>query len=120
MTDHGSGQLSVSVRQVGPVWVVAPAGDVDLIGSPTLRQELKRVQGSTSANSPLVVVDLSAVPYMDSSGVATLVEAMQTARRTKTRLVLCGLTDRVRSIFQIAKLETVFTIKPTLVEATVA
>ena len=47
---------------------------------------------------------------MDSSGVATLVEAMQTARRAKQKMVLCSLQERVRSVFEIAKLEMVFTI----------
>jgi len=50
------------------------------------------------------------VPYMDSSGVATLVEAMQTARRTGGRLILCSMQAKVRSIFEIARLDTVFTI----------
>ncbi len=64
-----------------------------------------------------VVVDLSGVPYMDSSGVATLVEAMQVARKTRTVLILCNLTDRVRSIFEIAKLEMVFRIVATREDA---
>jgi anti-sigma B factor antagonist len=47
---------------------------------------------------------------MDSSGVATLVEAMQIARKQSTRLVLCGMQSKVRSIFEIARLDRVFTI----------
>jgi anti-sigma B factor antagonist len=47
---------------------------------------------------------------MDSSGVATLVEAMQVARKQGGRLVLCGLQEKVRSIFEIARLDMVFTI----------
>ena len=47
---------------------------------------------------------------MDSSGVATFIEAMQVARKHQTSLVLCNLQDRVRSIFEIARLEMVFTI----------
>ena len=47
---------------------------------------------------------------MDSSGVATLVEAMQKAMRSQTKLVLCGMEEKVRSIFEIARLDAVFTI----------
>ena len=47
---------------------------------------------------------------MDSSGVATFVEAMQLARRQGSKLILCGLQDRVRGIFEIARLDMVFTI----------
>lgn len=89
--------------------IVTPVGDVDLTASPVLRQELKRIQSSRPAR---LVVDLSKVPYMDSSGVATLVEAMKTAQQNRTRLVLCGLQPKVKSIFEIARLDTVFAITP--------
>ena len=57
-----------------------------------------------------LVIDLSAVPFMDSSGVATLVEALQVQRRGSNKLVLCGLQPKVRSIFEIARLDMVFAI----------
>ena len=86
---------------------VVPVGEVDLTASPVLRNELKRLQ---SAGLKRLIVDLSQVPYMDSSGVATLVEAMQIARRNNTKLVLCGMQQKVKSIFEIARLDTVFAI----------
>ncbi len=110
MLDNNSGTLTVASQVKGDTVVLLPKGDIDLTGSPVLRQELKRVQTARPAR---VVVDLSGVPYMDSSGVATLVEAMQAARKNKQKLILCALTDRVRSIFEIARLEMVFTIVPT-------
>ena len=57
-----------------------------------------------------LVVDLSGVSYMDSSGVATLVEAMQVQRQKDNKLVLCALQPRVKGIFQISRLDTMFTI----------
>lgn len=102
-------KLKVTTESVGGATVIVPAGDIDMTASPIFRQELRRAADSMPQR---LVIDLAKVPYMDSSGVATLVEAMQAARRNKTRLVLCGLTDRVRSIFAIAKLETLFTITP--------
>lgn len=86
---------------------VTPVGDVDLTASPVLRQELKKVQ---TTRPQRLIVDLAQVPYMDSSGVATLVEAMKTAQQNRTRLVLCGLQPKVKSIFEIARLDTVFAI----------
>ena len=47
---------------------------------------------------------------MDSSGVATLVEALQVQRRKGRKLVLCGLQAKVRSIFEISRLDRVFQI----------
>lgn len=110
MTD---GQLQIQTRSVGQAVVVAPQGDVDLTGSPALRAELKK-----SATAPRLVIDLGKVSYMDSSGVATLVEAMQTAKRNKSSLVLCALTDRVRSILHIARLDAFFTIVASVDDAT--
>ena len=87
--------------------IVAPDGDIDLSRSPALRSTLRDAQAKKPGR---LVVDLSGVDYMDSSGVATLVEALQIARRNNTRMVLCGMKERVRSIFEIARLDTVFTI----------
>ncbi len=111
MFDTDSGELQVSSRTEGDALVVVPVGDIDLAGSPTLREELKRV---AAARPGRIIVDLAGVSYMDSSGVATLVEALQMTRKNRAKLVLCNLQDRVRSIFEIAKLETVFTITATL------
>jgi anti-sigma B factor antagonist len=87
--------------------IVSPEGDIDLSRSPVLRTTLREAQAKKPAR---LVVDLSGVDYMDSSGVATLVEALQIARRNNTKMILCGLKERVRSIFEIARLDTVFTI----------
>ncbi len=91
--------------------VIRPMGDIDLTGSPTLRVELRRAAGEKPQR---LVIDLADVGYMDSSGVATLVEAMQITRRNSTALVLCNMQPRVRSIFEIARLHSVFRIEPTL------
>ena len=87
--------------------ILAPEGDIDLAHSPTLRSSLRQAQAGKPQR---LIVDLAQVDYMDSSGVATLVEALQTARRNTTKMVLCCMKDRVRSIFEIARLDTVFTI----------
>jgi anti-sigma B factor antagonist len=114
MADRRNSTLTVSSRTDGPATIITPVGDVDLTASPLLRQEIKKVQASAPKR---VIVDLAGVGYMDSSGLATLVEAMQLARKTGTRIVLCALTDRVRSIFEIARLDSVFAIAGNLDEA---
>ena len=90
------------------VVVASPIGEVDLASSPILRNRL----GEIISEAPKrFVIDLSGVPYMDSSGVATLVEALQQSRRQSTKLFLACLQDRVKSMFEIARLDTVFDIK---------
>lgn len=96
--------------------VVSLSGEVDIVRSPDLQMALQDAVGRTPKGGG-VVVDLSGVTYMDSSGVATLVRGLQLSRKKGAGLVLCGLQDRVRSIFEIARLDTVFPIAGSLDEA---
>ncbi len=87
--------------------VISPLGDVDMSCSPVLRATLRDEQ----TNRPRrLIVNLTRVGYMDSSGLATLVEAMRTAKRNGTAMILCGMNDKVRAIFEIARLHQFFTI----------
>ncbi len=111
-----SGGLPVSVSTFNGGVVLRPSGDIDLSRSSSLRQAIADVNRSQPAR---LIIDLTEVGYMDSSGVATLVEALQLARRHGTRLDLCGLQPRVHSIFEIARLDGVFSIHSDL-EAAIA
>lgn len=103
MTD---GSIAAVTERDGAV-VVTPNGDIDLSRSPELRVILRGVQ----AKKPdLVVIDLSGVTYMDSSGLATLVESMRAAKTGGGRLILADMTPRVRDIFEIAHLDQFFSI----------
>ncbi|MEM8757494.1 MAG: STAS domain-containing protein [Planctomycetota bacterium] len=106
--------IQISTEVIGSAAVVRPVGDIDLSRSPVLRESIKGVLLDKPAR---LVVDLAGVEYMDSSGVATLVEAMQLTKKGGHVLVLCSLTDRVRSIFEIARLEQVFRIEDDLESA---
>lgn len=57
-----------------------------------------------------MIVNMQHVPYMDSSGIAMLVEVMRHQHQADRRLVLCQLTKNVRSVFEIARLDSIFTI----------
>lgn len=94
--------------------VLRPMGDIDLSTSPILRYELSQQQQKSPDR---LIIDLCEVDYMDSSGVATLIESMQVARRYGGKLILCCMREKVRSIFEIARLESVFTIADTFDEA---
>ena len=111
---NGPQELQIKVERTTPASLVTPVGEIDLGRSPTLRQEL----GVVIAEQPRhLVVNLAEVSYMDSSGVATLVEALQQCRAANIVLTLCAMQDRVRSIFEIARLDMVFSIKPTVAAA---
>jgi anti-sigma B factor antagonist len=111
MRDERGDPLTISIERGDTRLIVTPVGEIDLSTSPKLRQSLQTalMDGDTP-----VIVDLAEVPYMDSSGVATLVEALQICRRQQRELVLARLSSRVASIFKISKLDTVFTIRDDL------
>jgi anti-sigma B factor antagonist len=87
--------------------IVAPSGEIDMSRSPILRNTLREV---LDKDPDRLVVDLTDVAYMDSSGLATLVEAMRSAKEHTAEMMLCGLNDQVRAIFEIARLHHFFTI----------
>jgi anti-sigma B factor antagonist len=108
-------ELQIHTDDIADGVILRPVGEIDLSCAATLRQHLSQIQDARPAR---LVINLSEVPYMDSSGVATLVEAMQIARRTSSKLVLAALQDKVRSIFEIARLDMVFSIVDSVDEAT--
>lgn len=92
-------------------------GDVDMNSSSDVRGALGEVfrQGPTGAKA--LFIDLSQVRYMDSSGIATLVEAMQNCMKQGSRLRLVDLSPAVRDVFELARLASVFEIFPTFADA---
>ena len=99
--------MDVAIRHDGPAAIVEVQGEVDLYTSPKMRAALV---GLTDARSPAVLVDLSRVEYMDSSGVATLVEGLQLTRQYGAQFKLAGLAPAIRDVFRFARLEKVFDI----------
>ena len=86
-------------------------GEVDLYSSPDLRQ---RITKAMPKNGGMLGVNLSEVPYMDSSGVATLVEGLRAASDKKAQLVLLAPSQPVMKVLQLSRLDTVFEIRDTL------
>jgi anti-sigma B factor antagonist len=99
--------MDVAIRRDGRAAILEVQGEVDLYTSPRLREALV---GLMDGKSPAVLVDLSRVEYMDSSGVATLVEGLQLARKTGGQFKLAGLAPGIRDVFRFARLEKVFEI----------
>jgi len=109
--------VEVSTRVESGITVVSVAGEIDLYSSPRMREA---IVSSITRKQPHVVVDLAGVSYMDSSGIATLVEALQLARKHEGRLLLAGTTPRVREVFEVARLESVFDLFDTAAAALAA
>jgi anti-sigma B factor antagonist len=101
--------IEVSTREVNKAVVLSIVGDVDLYSSPEVRKELIAL---TEKKVKHILVDLNKVSYMDSSGVATLVEGLQQVGKYKGKLLLYGLDSVVKEVFELSRLDKVFDIYP--------
>jgi anti-sigma B factor antagonist len=84
-------------------------GEIDLHRSPQVKESL---QPLIEGKVPRVLIDLSAVTYIDSSGLAVLIEALQSVLGYDGKFGIFGLQKSVKSIFDIARLDQVFEIFP--------
>jgi len=92
--------------------VVRLSEEVDLSTSPRAREAiLDRLSAGRS-----VMVDLAGVTYIDSSGVASLVEGYQTARTKGLRFGLLGVSEAVMNVLELARLDRIFPIFASLAE----
>jgi anti-sigma B factor antagonist len=73
-------------------------------------QMRRRLANALRTHPALVAVDLSDVPYMDTAGLATLIEAMRTARQQGTRLVLSGIQQQPGYLLKVTELDHLFEI----------
>ena len=101
-----SGPIS-AVRQEGGGVIVDLQGEIDLHQSPQLHERLVEV---CKSKPKVLVLNLAEVAYMDSSGVGTLVHTYRTVSGYQGRMALAGLQDRVRSVFEISRLDKYFQI----------
>ncbi len=103
-----------SVTFAAGVATVTPHGDIGTYEASSLRMAIKQAYDQKPKK---LVVDLSGVPYMATAGLATLVEARQLAMKSSAQLVLCGLNERVKAVFDISRLTGVFKIVGSVGEA---
>lgn len=104
---HSDDELHVTITNESQRTVVTIGGDVDMRTAPRLRgQLLDALRRSVGA----MLVDLSAVQHIDSSGVGTMVFLKREAERTGRKFVLVGLQPRVRGVFEITNLDRFFRI----------
>lgn len=93
-------------------------GDVTLYNAPQLRAML--VELMKEKHSPRVIVNLTDVKYIDSAGVASLVEGLKLSRELKTGFALFGLQRSPRQVLELTHLVKVFSIFETEPEALAA
>jgi len=92
--------------------IIAFSGEIDLESSPVAREILLK----SFDRSGNVIVDLSGVTYIDSSGVASLVEALQAAKKNGSQFALAAASEPTRRVLELARLDKVFTMYESVAE----
>lgn len=106
--------MDVTVERLQGANVVRVMGEVDMRNAPVLRKSLQEL---VESRSPFIVVNLSRVSYIDSAGIATLVECMQQVGRYKGVFRIAETGPETLEIFKLAKLDEIFSIFDTEKEA---
>lgn len=101
------------VREDGGYHVVTVAGEVDLSWSTELRDAILK---GLDASKP-VLVELSQVSYIDSSGMASFVEGYQRARKARLKFMLVAASPPVMAVLKLARLDRVLPLAPDLATA---
>lgn len=103
--------MQISTRQSGEATIVDVSGDIDLYNSPEVRKVL--LAALREKRAPRVIVNLREVRYIDSSGVASLVEGLKVSRALGSRFVLLGLSQAARDVLELSRLNKVFEVYDT-------
>ena len=105
--------MKISIRDVGSAKVVEVEGDVDLGTSPVFRRTLFEILPRAAK----LALDLKAIRYIDSSGIATLIEVLKDSQRLNKQFVLFGLSPAVQEVFRLTHVIRIFRVFETEQEA---
>jgi anti-sigma B factor antagonist len=112
---RGAVRMEISIRQSGSVTIVDVVGDITLHNSPEVRKVLLDL--IRAKRSPRVVMNLTSVRYIDSAGVASLVEGLKVSRDLKSGFALFGLSGTAREVLELTRLIKVFEVHSSEEEA---
>ena len=101
-----AGEITVHVVPGSNQFTVEVAGRTTVDSSPHLRTVL--LGQLRRGTAPVVVIDLSAVSYLDMSGIATLLEALKAAHEGSVTLSVLGICGQVGTLAEIAQLDAIF------------
>src|ERR1700675_4304334 len=107
--------MDISTRQSGTATIVDVVGDITLYNSPEVRKVLLNLL--KEKKSPRVIVNMLSVKYIDSAGVASLVEGLKLSRDLKSTFALYGLSRTAQEVFELTRLIKVFEVYNTEEEA---
>ena len=89
--------------------ILALKGEIDLHRSPQVKESLEPL---IAKKIPRILVDFSGVTYIDSSGLAAMIETLQRVQGYGGHFAMFGLRESVKSVFEIARLDQIFRLFP--------
>ena len=92
-------------------------GVLSFRGPLTMENSVPFLNAVRREDAPTVILDFSGVPYLDSSGLGSLISACTSCVKAGRRVALSGVNQRVRKVFEITKVEQVLLLFPTLEDA---
>jgi anti-sigma B factor antagonist len=101
--------MNLAVRTSDTTRIIDISGDVDLRASPLLRKQLFEAL----KESPKVVINLTAIRYIDSSGIAVMLETLKESQRLKRQFVLYGMNGLVHDVFKLTHVIQIFQVVDT-------
>jgi anti-sigma B factor antagonist len=99
-------RMQISTRQIGSSTIVDVVGDITLYNSPEMRKVLLDLLKVKHVDR--VIVNLERVKYIDSAGIASLVEGLKLSRDLKSGFALYGLSPTARQVLELTRLIKVF------------
>jgi anti-sigma B factor antagonist len=99
--------MNIQSNEKDGVLIIQVDGEININTSPELKKSFDQVSASR------VVINMEKVGYIDSSGLATLVELLKKLRNKSGALYLTHVSDKVKSLFEITKLDKLFGIYAT-------
>ena len=109
--------LTVSREDMDGIAVIRPLGEVDVYTAPTLKEHLL---GAFDSGRTRMVIDLTGVGFLDSSGLGVLVGALKRANEANGALRIVCSSEPILKIFRLTGLDAVFAIDPDVDAATAA
>jgi len=99
--------MAIKTENKNGLTVCYVEGEIDINTSPDIKKNFEKI---LSKKAPSMVINFSKVTYVDSSGLATLVEILKDMRTYGGKMKLCNLSPKIKSLFEITKLEKLFEI----------
>lgn len=107
--------MEYSVSENKDVVVIKLEGQV--LGGPSADKFREKIKSLVEEGKTNMVADLSGVSFMNSSGLGVLIQTLTTLRKENGDIKLCSAQDRIKSLFKVSKLLSVFDYFETLDEA---